>query len=126
MKSSGLIVSSSVATTPVLVGCATSPGHGGAAVRDPNYSVSVVFTDHGRRLINDYYAPRYKTKACLPVWPRRTGFRPDMHGEQSPNELEQRLTRLPPEYVRAIIGPDVVIMNVRTRVVAELLGDITD
>jgi hypothetical protein len=43
-----------------------------------------------------------------------------------PSALEQRLTRLPPEYVRVVVGTDVVIMNVRTRVVFDILEDITD
>jgi hypothetical protein len=43
-----------------------------------------------------------------------------------PYELEQRLTRLPAEYVRVVVGTDVVIMNVRTRVVVDILEDISD
>jgi hypothetical protein len=33
---------------------------------------------------------------------------------------------LPPEYVRVVIGTDVAIMNTRTRVVVDVLEDITD
>ncbi|MFZ3042316.1 MAG: hypothetical protein WA108_11120 [Thiobacillus sp.] len=43
-----------------------------------------------------------------------------------PYALDQRLSRLPPEYVRVIIGTDVVIMNTRTRVVVDILQDIAD
>jgi hypothetical protein len=43
-----------------------------------------------------------------------------------PYELDQRLSRLPPEYVRVVIGTDVVIMHTRTRVVVDLLEDIAD
>ena len=43
-----------------------------------------------------------------------------------PYALDQRLSRLPSEYVRVIIGTDIAIMNTRTRVVVDLLEDITD
>jgi hypothetical protein len=126
------------AVMPVLVGCETGPRYGEVAVRDPHYSVRVVFTDHDRRLINDYYEPRYKSlppglakKNRLPpghAWRARPNqpIHEDARWRHLPNELDQRLSRLPPEYARVIIGTDVVIMNVRTRVVVDMLEDITD
>lgn len=138
MKSSVLIVVLTAAVTPVLVGCETHPRYGEVEVRDPYYSVRVVFTDHDRRLINDYYAPRYKSlppglakKDRLPpghAWRVRPNqpVNDDVSWRYLPRELEQRLTRLPPEYVRVIVGTDAVIMNVRTRVVVDVLEDITD
>ena len=50
----------------------------------------------------------------------------DAYWRYLPYGLDQRLTRLPPEYVRVIIGTDVAIMNARTRVVVDVLEDITD
>lgn len=138
MRSSLLVVLLAVAMTPVLVGCETGPRYGDVGVRDPNYSVKIVFTDHDRRLINDYYAPRYKK---LPPGQAKRGRLPPGHAWQVrrnqpvpedarwrylPVELEQRLTRLPPEYVRVVVGTDVAIMNVRSRVVVDVLEDITD
>jgi hypothetical protein len=117
----------------------TVPGYGEVTIRDdPHYSVRVVFTDHDRRLINDYYAPRYKKSPpglakqdkLTPGHACRARVNQPIHDDARwrylPYELDQRLTRLPPEYVRVVIGTDVAIMNVRTRVVAVVLEDITD
>ena len=138
MKPSLLIALLAVAMTPVLIGCETGPRHGEVTVRDSHYSMRVVFTDHDRRLINDFYAPRYRSlppglakKDKLPpghAW--RARLNQPIHDEARwrylPYDLEQRLTRLPSEYARVVIGTDVAIMNVRTRVVVDILEDITD
>jgi len=139
MKSPSLVVVLlAAAVMPVLVGCETGPRYGEVAVRDPHYSVRAVFTDHDRRLINDYYEPRYRNlppgqakRDRLPpghAWRARHNqpIHEDARWRYLPNELDQRLSRLPPEYARVIIGTDVVIMNVRTRVVVDMLEDITD
>lgn len=138
MKSSLLVVWLAAAMSPVLVGCVAGPGYGEVPARDPYYSVRVMFTDHDRRLINDYYAPRYRSlppglakKDRLPpghAWRARPNqtIHDEARWRYLPNELEQRLTRLPPEYVRVVIGTDVVLMNVRTRVVVDVLEDMTD
>lgn len=136
MKSSLLVVWLAAALSPVLVGCVAGPGYG-ETVRDPHYSVRVVFTDHDRRLIADYYAPRHRSlppglakKDRLPpghawrVRPNQT-IHDEARWRYLPYELEQRLTRLPPEYVRVVVGTDVVLMNVRTRVVVDVLEDMT-
>ena len=138
MKPGLLVVLLTAAMAPALVGCEISPRYGEVAVHDRDYSVRVVFTDHDRRLINDYYEPRYRhlppgqvKKGRLPpghAWRVRQNqpIHEDAYWRYLPYELDQRLTRLPPEYVRVIIGTDVAIMNVRTRVVVDVLEDITD
>lgn len=138
MKSNVFVVLLAAVMAPVLVGCVAGPGYGEVAVRDPHYSVRVVFTDHDRRLINDYYAPRHKSlppglakKDRLPpghAWRARINqpIHDDARWRYLPSPLEQRLTRLPSDYVRVIIGTDVAIMNVRTRIVVDILEDITD
>jgi hypothetical protein len=138
MKSGWPVVLLVAVLTPALVGCETGPRYGEVAVRDPHYSVKVVFTDHDRRLIGDYYAPRYQK---LPPGQARKGRLPPGHAWRAkPNQpihedaqwrylpyaLDQRLSRLPPEYVRIIIGTDVAIMNTRTRVVVDVLEDVAD
>jgi hypothetical protein len=132
------VVVLAAAVAAVLVGCETPPRYGEVAVHEPHYAVRVVFTDHDRRLINDYYEPRYRSlppgqakRDRLPpghAWRVRPNqpINDDARWRYLPNELEQRLTRLPPEYVRVVIGTDVVIMNVRTRVVVDVLEDVTD
>lgn len=138
MKSNVFIVLLAAIVAPALVGCGAGPRYGEVAVHDSHYSLRVVFTDHDRRLINDYYAPRYKSlppglvkKDRLPpghAWRARVNqpVHDDVRWRYLPYPLEQRLTRLPPDYVRVVIGTDVAIMNVRTRVVVDILEDITD
>ncbi|MHB1215432.1 MAG: hypothetical protein ACYCY9_10625 [Thiobacillus sp.] len=137
MESRLLVVLLAAALAPALIGCETGPSYGDDA-RDPHYSVSVVFTDHDRRLINDYYAPRYRNlppglakRDRLPpghAWRvrRNQPIPDDARWRYLPGELEQRLTRLPPGYVRVVVGTDVAIMNVRSRVVVDVLEDIAD
>ena len=122
----------------LVVGCASEPRYGEVVVHDPHVSMRVVFTDYDRRVIHDYYAPRYQK---LPPGQAKKGQIPPGHAwrvranqtvhEEAywrylPYVLDQRLSRLPPEYVRVIVGTDVAIMNVRTRVVVDVLEDITD
>jgi hypothetical protein len=114
-------------------------GTGPDRLRDPHYAMRAVFTDHDRRLIHDYYAPRYqklppgqvkKGTASPPSHAWRVSLNQPIHEVAQlrylPYALDQRLSRLPPEYVRVIIGTDVVIMNTRTRVVVDILQDIAD
>ena len=138
MKSRLLVVLLATALAPALIGCETGPRYGEVVVRDPHYAVRVVFTDHDRRLIHDYYAPRYQKlppgqvkKGRLPpghAWRVRLNqpIHEDAQLRYLPYALDQRLSRLPPAYVRVIIGTDVVIMDTRTRVVVDLLEDIAD
>lgn len=120
-----------------MLGC-EGPRYGEVAVREPHYAVRVVFSDLDRRLIHDYYAPRYRSlppglakKDRLPpghAWRARPHQRisDDARWRYLPYELEQRLSRLPAEYVRVVVGTDVAIMNVRTRVVVDVLEDVAD
>lgn len=138
MKSRWLVVLLAAVLAPALVGCVSGPRYGEVAVREPHYPARVVFSDHDRRLIHDYYTPRYKKlppgqvkKGRLPpghAWRVRPNQRSheDAQWRYLPYALDQRLSRLPPEYVRVIIGTDVAIMNTRTRVVVDILEDITD
>lgn len=138
MESRLLVVLLAAALAPALIGCETGPRYGEVAVHDPHYSVRGVFTDHDRRLIHDYYAPRYKKlppgqikKGRLPpghAWRARPNqpIHEDAQWRYLPYALDQRLSRLPPEYVRIMIGTDVAIMNSRTRVVVDVLEDVTD
>ncbi|MEW5768929.1 MAG: hypothetical protein AB1831_01055 [Pseudomonadota bacterium] len=126
------------ALLPLQSGCETYPRYGEVRVHDRDYDVRVVFTDHDRVLIRDYYAPRH---ARLPpglakqgkvppghAWRMRRGtpIPQDYHWHAIPADLDGRLSRLPDGYVRVIVGADIGIMNVRTRVVVDLLEDIAD
>jgi len=122
----------------LLLACVSEPRYGEVVVREPHVSMRVVFTDYDRRLIREYYEPRYHK---LPPGQVKKGWIPPGHAwrvrsnqpvhEEAywrylPYDLDQRLSRLPPDYVRVVIGTDVAIMNTRTRVVVDVLEDITD
>ncbi len=51
---------------------------------------------------------------------------PGLDWRYLPENLERRLSRLPDDYVRIIVGADIGIMNVRTRVIMDLLEDLDD
>lgn len=138
MKSSLLAVLLAAVIAPALVGCVTEPRYGEVTVRDPYFAVRVVFSDSDRHLIRSYYEPRYKK---LPPGQVKKGRIPPGHAwrvrqlqplpEEAywrylPHDLDRRLSPLPAEYVRVVIGTDVAIMNIRTRVVVDVLEDITD
>ncbi len=112
-----------------LAGCETYPHHG---------DVRVVFTDSDRRIIHDYYRVDYR---ALPPGLARKGklppghakrFRthqplpPDVEWRHLPGNVERQLSRLPDGYVRIVVGASVAIMNVRTRILFDVIDDIDD
>ena len=122
-----------------LSGCENlEPRYGEVAVGGRGGYARVVFSDRDHVLIRDYYAPRYKG---LPPGLAKKGKIPPGHAKQMmrdgqlppgityrqlPRDLEGRLSRLPDGYVRIIVGGDIGIMNTRTRVVVDVIEDITD
>lgn len=121
-----------------LTGCETYPYQGEVRVHDRDTDVRVVFTDSDRRIIRDYYRVDYRSlppglakKGKVPPGHARR-FRvnqplpPDAAWYYLPANVERQLSRLPDEYVRVAIGADVAIMNVRTRIIVDLIEDIHD
>ena len=119
-------------------GCETYPTYGDVRVHSRDYDVRVVFTDQDRTLIRDYYRVNYRS---LPPGLAKQGKVPPGHAKRLargqpippglesrylPENLERRLSRLPDDYVRVMIGADVGIMNVRTRVIMDLIEDLDD
>jgi hypothetical protein len=112
-------------------GCATS---GAVVVEDENTRVDVVFSEHDRYAIRDYYGrhhlpPGLAKRSSLPPGlqkqiQRRGQLPPGLRGDRLPDELEGRLSRLPEGYVRLRVGVDVVLMNTRTRVITDVMKDI--
>ena len=121
-----------------LTGCETQPRYGEVGVRDRDFEARVVFSDRDRVLIREYYAPPRRglppglaKKGKVPPGHamrlnRGHAVPPDYRWQSMPHELEHRLSRLPEGYVRVIIGADIGIMNVRTRVVMDVMEDIAD
>ncbi len=121
-----------------LPGCETHPYYGDVRVHDRDYDVRVVFSDHDRGLVRDYYRGYYRglppglaKQGKLPPGHAKRLYRnqpvpPGLEWRYLPDDLERRLSRLPDGYVRVIIGADVGIMNVRTRVILDLIEDLDD
>lgn len=121
-----------------LAGCQPYPYHGDVRVHDRDTDVRVVFTDADRRLIRDYYRVDYRSlppglakKGKVPPGHayrlrRNQPLPPDAGWQYLPYNVERRLSRLPDGYVRVIVGADVAIMNVRTRIIVDLIEDIHD
>ncbi|HEV8644258.1 MAG TPA: hypothetical protein VGR01_01660 [Burkholderiales bacterium] len=122
-----------------LGGCESLPGRtsGKVVVKDKNTTVAVVFSDEDRQLIADYYVGKKKKKLPpglakkdrlppgLEKQLRKNGeLPPGLSGRELPPDLEFRLSKLPPGYVRVVIGTDVVLENTKTRVVVDIVKDI--
>jgi len=125
------------ATAVTLAGCELPPRYGEIGIHDRNYDVRVVFSDHDRVLIRDYYGPPrglppgLAKKGKVPpghAWrmQRHAPVPADVAWRPLPADLDRRLSRLPEGYVRVVVGADIGIMNTRTRVVVDLLEDIAD
>jgi hypothetical protein len=116
-----------------LAGCETQPRYGEVRVHDRDYDVRVVFSDHDRTIIRDYYHKDYRG---LPPGLAKQGKVPPGHAfklerhrsippgvawETLPSARDRRLSRLPDGYVRIMIGGEVGILHTRTRVVLDVL-----
>lgn len=127
------------AAAAALSGCALEAATSGRVAIDDGrgHYADIRFTEHDRRLIEDYYAnrPRYKkTPPGLakrggelpPGLARRERLPPGLRGRGLPERLETRLTPLPWPYARVVIGADVAIINRDTRVVVDVLHDVIE
>ncbi len=127
-----------LATMAGMTGCEVQPRYGDVQVHGRDYDVRIAFSDHDRTLIRDYYRGYYRglppglaKKGKLPPGHAMKLYRnqPVPHGLQwqpLPDNLERRLSGLPEGYVRVTVGADVGIMNVRTRVIMDLIEDLDD
>ena len=112
------------------------PYYGDARVHDRDYDTRVVFSEHDRRVIRDYYHNYYRDlppglakKGKVPPghaykMRRHQSIPHDMTWQYLPSDVERRLSRLPEGYVRAVIGADVGILHTRTRVVLDVIEDL--
>jgi len=105
---------------------------------DDDTTVSVIFTDRDRDLINDYYHKKKKRKHMphglakrdrlppgLEKQVRERGqLPPGLRGRDLPYDLESRLSPIPEGYVRVQVGGDIVLMDRKTRVIIDIIKDI--
>jgi hypothetical protein len=111
---------------------------GAVDIRTDDARVRVVFSDDERHLIHSYYYDRYHNKKMPPGLAKketlppglqkqivRNGrLPPGLEGRRLPYDLERRLHRLPEDYIRVIIGTDVVLMDRRTRVIFDVISNV--
>ena len=114
----------------ILAGCATYTATSGrVVVTDTNAHVAVIITDADRRLIESYYQSK-KGKGTPPGHAKREQLPPglakrdrlpaDISGEPLAPDLERRLSPLSSSYVRFRVGPDIVLIERRTRVMVDI------
>ena len=133
-----LFVMMALAGVASMSGCAVQPTYGDVRVQGRDFDVRVAFSDQDRVLIRDYYRVNYRS---LPPGLAKQGKIPPGHAMKLvrnqpvpaalpwrylPENLERRLSPLPGDYVRVMVGADVAIMNVRTRVVMDLVENLGD
>ena len=133
-----LIALLAIAALAGLAGCETHPYYGDVRVHDRDYDVRVVFSDHDRTIIRDYYRSDYRglppglaKQGKIPPGhayklQRHQGIPPGVTWEYLPADVERRLSRLPDGYVRIVIGNDVAILHTRTRVVLDVIEALHD
>jgi hypothetical protein len=127
-----------VAALAGLAGCETQPYYADVQVRGDDFDARVVFSDHDRAVIREYYGDHYRSlppglakKGKVPPGHayklrRQEGIPPGVTWEYLPPEVERRLSRLPEGYAHIVIGSDVAILNSRTRVVLDVVGGNAD
>lgn len=135
MKTPALTLLALVALAGV-AGCESQPRYGEVRVHDRDLDMRVVFTDHDRRVLHDYYRVDYRAlppglakKGKVPpghAMRVRQPLPPDAYWHYLPQNVERQLSRLPDGYVRVIVGPSIAIMNVRTRVIFDVIENVHD
>lgn len=117
-----------VSASLLLNGCGTAQSVG-VRTHSPGISTSLYFSDSDRSRIKGYYLyNRPHNRQGPPGHRKRYSHRYQRHQilphnvpySYLPPHLESRLPRLPAGYVRIVVGGDVMIMNVRTRVIYDV------
>jgi len=125
----------------LMAGCATTPtvDSGTVAIENKDMSAVIVFSDNDRGKIRNYYKNIKKTKTMPPGLAKKQELPPGLQkhiarygelppgleGRRLPLDLEGGLSRLPAGYVRLRVGGDVVLMNEKTRVVLDVIWDVS-
>jgi len=119
-------------------GCASFPtiNSGTVRVETDDLNVQVTFSDNDLRIINDYYnRKKMKHKALPPGLAKKDKLPPGLKKQlkkngtlppglakrQLPQDLEERLSRIPTGYVRLKVGGGIVIINKDTEVIVDII-----
>lgn len=135
-----LLLVAFVFSLAILPSCATIPEEtsGRVEVETDDTQVVVVFNEHDSRLIREYYRSHLKRlppglakKKRLPPGlekqiVRKGKLPPGLSENPLPASLERDLTPLPDGYIRIRVEADVVLIEERTRVVMDVIYDVTE
>lgn len=119
-----------VSASLLLNGCVTTQSVG-VRTHAPGISTSFYFSDSDRSRIKGYYLYNHRphNKPIPPGHRKRYSHHYQRHQvlphgvpySRLPHRLESRLPRLPAGYIRIIVGDDVMIMNVKTRIIYDVV-----
>lgn len=120
-----------------VLGCTgyTSAPRGSLAVQTDNARIALVFSDRDQAEIRRYYRkhlpPGLAKRDTLPPGLRkqvakRGSLPPGLRGAQLPGELNNRLSRLPEGYIRMRVAEDIILLNERTRIILDVVTNISD
>jgi hypothetical protein len=114
-----------------LPGCALDTVTSGrVVVSNGRNSVDVRFSERDRAIIEQYFAKQKPKKAppglakresLPPGLGKRDRLPPGLRARGLPGDLTARLLPVPADYVRLVIGADVVLMNRNTRVMVDII-----
>jgi len=124
-----------VAAAIVVTGCATQTATSGRiAIKDDRRTIDIHFSDHDRSVIYSYYSQSLgrglppglaKRQQLPPGLAKRDTLPPGLQGEPLPSDLERQLAPLPSGYVRIRVGRDIVLYNAHTRVVFDIVFNVS-
>ena len=123
-----------------IAGCATTPtgDSGTVAVETGDMRAAIVFNDSDRARIRHFYKSAKKAKTMPPGLAKKEELPPGLQrhiikhgklppgleGRRLPVDLEQKLSRLPPGYIRLRVGGDVLLLHEKTRVVFDVIWNV--
>lgn len=93
---------------------------------DTNVSVNIVFGDRDRAIITDYYrsaggGPKSMPPGHAKQLARNGTLPPGIAKKQMPGDLIGRLPPVPRGYDRVIIGSDVVLIQISTNTIMDII-----
>lgn len=126
-----------ILSAATLLGCTghTTATRGAVAVQSESARIAIIFSDHDRAEIRRYYRkhlpPGLAKRETLPPGLRkqlveRGTLPPGLRSAHLPTELNRRLSRLPDGYIRLRVATDVILLNAQTRVILDVVSDISN
>jgi len=99
--------------------------------------ISITFSDYDRQLVHQYYGhgkrkkipPGLAKKKSLPPGlqkqiKRNGKLPPGLEARYLPYDLERRLGRLPGEYARIRVGTDIILIDIPTKLILDVISGV--